>query len=94
MNILNLAETRHSQSSTPRMPWKQAPCLTSHMLLLQLVNFNENAQSIEVEVKELPGKPESMTITTLNTTSAIDENSFQEPFLVRPALYVCHVACT
>ena len=86
--VMTGCETQHLQPSRPFVTWMQAPGLTFHMLVTQLVNFHEEAQTIEVEVSELPGKPESMTITTLNTTSAVDENSFQEPFLVRLVLHV------
>ena len=59
-----------------------------------MVNFHEVSQTVEVEVKNLSGRIESMTITTLNSTQPTAENSFEEPFLVKP-LYVavthtCH----
>lgn len=51
-------------------------------LYLQMVNFNKASQTVEVEVKHLVGTPESMTVTTLNSTDGTVENSFEEPLLV------------
>ena len=51
-------------------------------MLLQMVNFNEAPQHVEVEVRSLAGEPGSMTVTTLNSTLSTAENSFEEPFLV------------
>lgn len=47
-----------------------------------MVNFHEAAQRVDVEVLHLPGSPDSMTVTTLNSTNGAAENSFAEPFLV------------
>lgn len=51
-------------------------------MLLQMVNFHEAPQHVEVEVRSLAGDPETMTVTTLNSTLSTAENSFEEPFLV------------
>lgn len=58
-------------------------------MLLQMVNFNEASQEMNVEVKGLEGNPRSMTITTLNTTHGAAENSFDEPFLVSTLGLAC-----
>lgn len=56
-----------------------------------MVNFHEASQTVEVEVKNLSGRIETMTITTLNSTQPTAENSFEEPFLVRPScVATCH----
>lgn len=61
-----------------------------------MVNFHEASQTVEVEVKNLSGRIESMTITTLNSTHPTSENSFEEPFLVKPSCvavtHTCHGA--
>lgn len=51
-----------------------------------MVNFNKASQTVAVEVRGLLGRPESMTVTTLNSTDGTAENSFQEPLLVRHKL--------
>ena len=52
------------------------------LVLLQMVNFNEASQSVNVEVKGLSGSPSSMMVTTLNSTDGTAENTFDTPFLV------------
>ena len=54
-----------------------------------MVNFNEESQEVDVEVKGLEGSPGTMTVTTLNTTHGAAENSFDEPFLVRSSDLAC-----
>ncbi len=51
-------------------------------MLLQMVNFNEASQIVDVEVKGLSRSPTSMMVTTLNSTDGTAENSFNTPFLV------------
>lgn len=51
-------------------------------MLLQMVNFNEASQTVDVEVKGLSGGPTSMVVTTLNSTDGTAENTFDTPFLV------------
>lgn len=49
---------------------------------MQMVNFNEASQMVSVEVKGLSSSPDSMTVTTLNSTQGTAENTFDQPFLV------------
>ena len=48
--------------------------------LLQLVNFGEDAQRVDLQILGLQNSPDTMTVTLLNSTHALDENSFDDPF--------------
>lgn len=47
---------------------------------MQLVNFGVDAQRVDVEMLGLQNSPDTMTVTLLNGTHALDENSFDDPF--------------
>ncbi len=47
---------------------------------LQLVNFGEDAQRVDLQILGLQNSPGTMTVTLLNSTHALDENSFDDPF--------------
>ena len=50
--------------------------------LLQVVNFAPEAQQVDVELLGLHTSPQMMTVTVLNSTDGLSENSFDEPFMV------------
>lgn len=50
--------------------------------LLQVVNFASEAQQVDVELLGLHTSPQMMTVTVLNSTNGLSENSFDEPFMV------------
>ncbi len=58
------------------------PFNSDWQMLLQMVNFNQASQIVDVEVKGLLGSPTSMMVTTLNSTDSTAENTFDTPLLV------------
>lgn len=70
-------------------------CVSSYMSLpaVQLVNFGEDAQSVDVEMLGLQSSPETMTLTVLNSTHALDENSFDDPFKASICCLALQFAC-
>ena len=52
---------------------------------VQIVNFASEAQHVDVEVLGLESSPETMTVHLLNSTDGLAENSFDEPFAVKPS---------
>ena len=53
---------------------------------LQLVNFGQDSQRVDVELLGLKSSPDIMTLTVLNGTYAQDENTFEDPYKVRASL--------
>lgn len=49
---------------------------------LQVVNFASTSHQVDVELLGLHSSPEMMTVTVLNSTDGLSENSFDEPYLV------------
>ena len=54
-----------------------------------MVNFAPEAQQVDVELLGLHTSPQMMTVTTLNGTNGLIENSFDEPFMVSLLQVVC-----
>lgn len=50
--------------------------------MLQVVNFAPEAQHVDVELLGLHSSPAKMTVTLLNSTNPLSENSFDEPYMV------------
>lgn len=60
------------------------------------MNFGEDAQRVDLEILGLQNSPDSMTVTLLNSTHALDENSFDDPFkacLPATLLAACNCNC-
>ncbi|KAL0055122.1 hypothetical protein WJX82_007357 [Trebouxia sp. C0006] len=53
-------------------------------LAFKLVNFGEDSQRVDLQILGLQNSPDTMTVTLLNSTHALDENSFDDPFKVVP----------
>ncbi|KAL3133328.1 aspartate-semialdehyde dehydrogenase-like protein, variant 2 [Trebouxia sp. C0009 RCD-2024] len=51
-------------------------------LAFKVVNFAPEAQDVDVELLGLHNSPAKMTVTVLNSTNPMSENSFDEPYLV------------
>ncbi len=47
---------------------------------MQIVNFGEDIQRVDVEMLGLHNSPDTMTVTLLNGTHASEENSFDDPY--------------